>query len=463
MPPERTFDGYIRVSRRMGRKGEGYISPTIQREAIQRWATYRNITIAEWHIDEDQSGGTQQRPGLRRAMARIQTGETNGIACWRLNRFARNVAAAIEDVEQIQAWGGELAFVEEDIDPTGPFGSFILTILLAVATLERDNLVASWETAKQMAVKRGATIGPTPYGYVRGPAGRLEIDPDQAGHVVEAFRLAATSGLPAARDMLARDAPGRTWTVSTVRRMLGSVTYLGESRYGEWSQPDAHPPLVARAMWEAAQRGPVKRGKAAVYPLSGLARCGTCGGPMVGGRAGQNVRTYRCAATLTTHRGERCRPAAHILADRLEDHVRQIVRMSLGDLVARVGEPDSTDLALAEIALLDAEAELDAFAADMTLRRVLGARYHEHLEARVDAVAGEREKYRELARRAQPSLDVSLDDVLDPGQPKEMGEFLRSILGAIVVLPGRGDVEGRVSLAPHDVDGPAGVLASDDG
>jgi hypothetical protein len=36
MPTPERFDGYVRVSRRMGRKGPGYISPTVKREAIAR-------------------------------------------------------------------------------------------------------------------------------------------------------------------------------------------------------------------------------------------------------------------------------------------------------------------------------------------------------------------------------------------------------------------------------------------
>jgi hypothetical protein len=35
---------------------------------------------------------------------------------------------AVADVEIIQNAGGVLAFVEEDIDPTGPFGDFILKV-----------------------------------------------------------------------------------------------------------------------------------------------------------------------------------------------------------------------------------------------------------------------------------------------------------------------------------------------
>src|SRR5437762_2382403 len=96
----RSMVGYIRVSRRMGRDGPGYISKDVQREAIQRWADYRDVRIVAWREDEDESGGTQNRPGLREAMRLVEDGEADGIACWRLNRFARNVSEALRDVKR---------------------------------------------------------------------------------------------------------------------------------------------------------------------------------------------------------------------------------------------------------------------------------------------------------------------------------------------------------------------------
>ncbi len=63
-----------------GTRGRVLHLPEVQREAIHRWATYRQVTIAEWHVDEDESGGTQNRPGLRRALERVEARETDGIA-----------------------------------------------------------------------------------------------------------------------------------------------------------------------------------------------------------------------------------------------------------------------------------------------------------------------------------------------------------------------------------------------
>jgi DNA invertase Pin-like site-specific DNA recombinase len=455
----RRFDGYVRVSRVAGREGDSYISPTVQREAIQRWATYHEVDIVAWHVDEDQSGTTQKRPGLREAMRRVEARETDGIACARIDRFARNVSAAIEDIQRIQAVGAELAFVEEGIDCRGPFGDFMLTIMLAVATLTVDNLKASWKTAKQRAVDRGAKIGPCPFGYQRQDDGTLLPHPTEAAIVRQAYQLAASSGLRAAADYLETAATGRDWDMSRARRVFVNRCYLGENRNGNMIRLDAHEPLASRAVWEAAQHAPmIARGPSRGYPLSGFAVCGTCGGRMVGGTAGSKQRTYRCAASLTKRReAEKCPRGAMILAATLETHVREGLREALRTLPRGVvGEPQDDLLAIAEQAVVEAEAELDAFAADLTMRRVLGERYHEHLTARASAVDDARMAYRDRAVAAHAQIVVHPVEMLD-GSPAEFSLILRGILASIVVQPGRGDVEGRVRLVPLEVDWTAGV------
>jgi site-specific DNA recombinase len=444
----------------MGRKGPGYISPSVQKEAIARWAEYRGVEIAAWHVDEDESGGTQDRPGLRTAIERIESGETEGIACWRLNRFARNVAGAIEDVKRIQGLGGHLAFVEEDIDPTGPFGSFILTVLLAVATLERDNMVAGWQTAKRRAIERGAKISPTPYGYERQEDGTLSLHPEQSEHVAEAYRIAAAQDVSAACGYLSEHAPERTWTTATVRRMLASRTYLGESRNGSTVNAEAHDPIVSRSQWEAAQREPRRRRAAAAFPLSGLARCATCGGALVGSRGGPMIRTYRCAATQSRYKGERCPRPAFVNAESLEEYVREQLRSLLSQLDVEIGEETSEEARALEQTVLDAESELDAFAADITLRRALGDRYHEHLEARVQALERAKSAHREFAREVQVREQINAADLLNSDDPLILPELLRGILAAVDVEPGRGKLPDRVVLVPVGDDAPTRVAAA---
>jgi site-specific DNA recombinase len=467
MPRDRArphrMDGYVRVSRRMGREGPGYISPDVQRESIQRWADYRGVEILEWHFDEDESGGTQNRPGLRAAMARIEAGETDGLAVWKIDRFARNVHEAVRDIKTMQARPGSpavFASVSEDIDPTGPFGDFILTVMLAVATLQRDSLVEGWKTAKARAMDRGVKIGPTPFGYRRREDGTLEPHATDSAIVANAFERAAESDDPlsAALDYLqdldvrheagARAGRPRRWTNTTVRRMLTNRTYLGENRYGERVDLHAHKPLVGRAVWEAAQPA-ARRGRrpARHYPLSGLATCGTCGERMVGGSSGGNIRTYRCRASLQLWSGHRCPTPSHIVAERLEEHVRELLADALQQSWSYGG--DEGALMEAEAALRDAEAELDSLVEDTTVRRSLGpARFQRLVDAHVEAFEEAQLRYREAASAAAAQPVIAEPELIATATPEELGELARGGLVAIVVQPGRGSLDTRVRLVP---------------
>lgn len=95
---DRPLDAYVRVSA-VGERGgdESYGSPTVQREAEERWAEYKGERIAKVWIDEDQSGGTQDRPGLNAAIERALRGETGGIVAYNISRFSRFTEGGLAD------------------------------------------------------------------------------------------------------------------------------------------------------------------------------------------------------------------------------------------------------------------------------------------------------------------------------------------------------------------------------
>ena len=416
----RRMDGYVRVSRRMGREGPGYISPDVQREAITRWAEYKGVEIAEWHLDEDWSGGTHERPGLERAVERCVESETGGIVSWKIDRFSRYTEGGLRDLRRLEKAGARLAFVVEDIDTSGPMGKFVYTVMLAMAEYFLDTIKASWRTAKTRAHERGAKIGPTPFGYRRRQDGVLEVHPERGPIVAEAFRRAGERGLDAAVDYLAslglvhetgkRTGRPLSWTTSTVRRLLAKRSYLGEFRYGDLPPyRDPELAIVTRAEWEAAQpEGPRRRRPARHYPLSGLARCGTCGEEMVGGSAGANRRTYRCRASLRYWKGTPCPAPVNVLADSLEGRVRALLAETLTETWEAQSDAEGA-LRGAELELAEAEAELDDLLADIGLRRTLGAeRFRRMSEAAVDAVEKAQRAYRGPSLWPSPSWSSRL-------------------------------------------------------
>lgn len=445
------MSGYVRVSRIQGRSGESFISPDLQREQIAGWAKLRGVEIVGWYEDLDVSGNARaiERPGLSAFMESLSAGGTDGIVVARLDRLSRlGVVDALGLIESIQAAGGSIAALDLGIDPTTPFGEFAMTLMLGLARMERRRISDSWNHAKARATDRGVKIGPTPFGYRRLDDARLEPDSVYGPVVSEAFRLAAQHGLDDALAYLAEHGNSRTWTTSTVRRLLSKRSYLGESRYGELVNLDAHEPLVSRATWEAAQPEPAWRRKPkATFPLSGLATCASCGHVLVGARGGNDARRmYRCSAALSTHKGERCVAPATVTAELLEDLTRSALLDAL-DGHPGFASVEDTDVAAAEDALREAERVQVEYATDADLQRVLGLpAWRAGAEERARRVDEARDAFREAARQSERQPVILAPDVLRDAGLEELGDLLRGALDAVVVTRGRTPLAGRVSF-----------------
>src|SRR4051812_24574582 len=66
--------GYLRVSRVGLRRGPRFISPALQREAIEAWAQARGARLLDVFCELDQSGARADRPLLARAVEQIEIG-----------------------------------------------------------------------------------------------------------------------------------------------------------------------------------------------------------------------------------------------------------------------------------------------------------------------------------------------------------------------------------------------------
>ncbi len=490
------MDQYVWVSRVAGRSGESFISPDLQREQGAAWASSRGVEVAVVHEDLDQSGGKLERPGLDALMARIRAGETDGVIVSKLDRLSRlGVADALRLVEQITNAGGSIAALDLGLDPTTPFGEFGMTIMLALARMERRRMSEAWEHAKTHALDRGARMGPTPFGYTRDDDGLLVPHPKWARVVKRAFKLAADQGVDAALDHLRKMAPAdpsparpgvdrkrtadhRTWTAFTVRRLLRNRTYLGETRYGDRLVRDSHRALVDRVTFERAHPGDErpKRRSAAVFPLSGFATCANCGEVLVGGRTGfsndgHGKRGYRCRASLASWKGERCRASTNVLADLLEGYLVEQIKQAYMQggttgVAASVADTDDT-FEDVQRELEAAEKEVERFAADPTAAELLGeAAWTAALRTRSERAEAARAAYREHVDAIR-TVDIVIPpiELLDSLAPAELRTVLRSVFQTVRVgrgsARGRGPMTERVELVFHG-EAPSGVAPLED-
>ena len=93
-------DGYVRVSKVAGRRGERFISPAAQRALIERWAKARGARVLEVFEELDQSGRRADRRLLERALQRVESGLSQGIVVAKVTRVGRSLRSGIAAIER---------------------------------------------------------------------------------------------------------------------------------------------------------------------------------------------------------------------------------------------------------------------------------------------------------------------------------------------------------------------------
>ena len=167
------------------------------------------------------------------------------------------------------------------------------------------------------AAAKGALVNKLPYGLTklydkRGRVEGVEQVPREAAVIREAFDLAiGNHGYKAIADELNarghRTKNGKPWATQTVKLMLTTPAVAGHFVFKGANETiehrDVYPAILNATEWTQLQerltiRREQVRGKSATsnYLLSGIARCGHCGGAMSGASAGPGrYKYYKCA------------------------------------------------------------------------------------------------------------------------------------------------------------------------
>ncbi len=159
-------DIYTRVSTTM--QVDGY-SLDAQKEKLKRYAEFQNMEIVNEYSDEGKSGkSVEGRPEFQRMLDNIENGtdEVQFVLVFKLSRFGRNAADVLNSLQRMQDFGVNLICVEDGIDSSKDSGKLMISVLSAVAEIERENiLVQTMEGRKQKAREGKWNGGFAPYGY----------------------------------------------------------------------------------------------------------------------------------------------------------------------------------------------------------------------------------------------------------------------------------------------------------
>jgi len=370
----------VRVSKRNGRKGPRFLSPSEQRKAIKAWAAANGVIIVNWYDESDSvSGRTTARPGLQAALAEIEAGRSDGLIVAKVDRFCRNLVEGLLAVRKLQHDGHVFVATIDGIvaiDAQDFATNLLLSLMLLFAEWQWNSLRSQLNDSRTDAVARGVA-GNAPYGYDKDDDGRLVKHASEAQIVVLIFSLRARGwSLPEIADELTtrevpkRNAPGQRWVPTAVLRILNNRTYLGELRSGAAVNRKAgHPRLVTQAQWDKAHklRATQRRGRS-LFLLSGVVRCASCGSRMVGCSDGGR-RRYRCKSSNSWGR---CPAPAGVPSDDLDKAVLERLHEDYLSNTSWQGTLTDDDEVLgAKQRLVDAEAELRSFLDNDVTRSVI--------------------------------------------------------------------------------------------
>lgn len=262
---------YTRKSTDHGLNGEinsletqrGVCRAYVQCQAHRNW-----VEPPHRYDDGGYSGGTLERPALKRMIADLEAGRIDVIVIYKIDRLSRSLLDFVRLIDLLERYGASFVSVTQTFDTSDSMGRLVLNILLTFAQFERELMSDRVRDRKAAMKRRGLFTGGTPpIGYRRSRGGKLVVDPEWAPVVREIFdRFPNVSAAQLARELTARGivtrrVRGRNGVVRGGQRIwpkmiiniLNNPIYCGQFFHrGEWIKADVAP-LVTRDQWDHAQ------------------------------------------------------------------------------------------------------------------------------------------------------------------------------------------------------------------
>lgn len=157
------FIGYVRVSTEdQAKKG---ISLESQEEKIKGYASLNELTLSKVVRDEGESGKNLNRPGIKEIIDSIKNGWCHGVIVYKLDRLSRSVIDTLVLIEKFDKQNIAFHSITEHIDTKSAMGRFFITILSALAQMEREMISERTKGALNYKRSIGGLAGGVPYGY----------------------------------------------------------------------------------------------------------------------------------------------------------------------------------------------------------------------------------------------------------------------------------------------------------
>src|SRR6202167_3344267 len=148
-----------------------------------------------WHVvptrydDGGHSGGSMERPALKRLLEDVEAKKVNVIVVYKVDRLTRSLSDFAKIVEALDARGVSFVSVTQQFNTTSSMGRLTLNILLSFAQFEREVTGERIRDKIAASKKKGMWMGGViPLGYDLKER-KLVVNPNDAKLVVRLFHL----------------------------------------------------------------------------------------------------------------------------------------------------------------------------------------------------------------------------------------------------------------------------------
>jgi DNA invertase Pin-like site-specific DNA recombinase len=154
---------YARVSTQL-QVNDG-VSLDVQERQLQQAAEIAGFTEMEFVREEGRSGKSiSGRPVLTEALRRLDSGEAQALFVTRIDRLARSTKDFLSIIDRANTNAWRLVMLDLNLDTSSYQGRFVVTIMSALAEMERGIIAARQmdvhEDRRKRGIKWGVDMGP---------------------------------------------------------------------------------------------------------------------------------------------------------------------------------------------------------------------------------------------------------------------------------------------------------------
>lgn len=423
------------------------------------------------YIDRGYSGKDTNRPGFGALLEDIRAGRIETVIVYKLDRISRSILDFSAMMELFQQYGVEFVSSTEKFDTSTPIGRAMLNLCVVFAQLERETIQKRVADAYHSRSKKGFYMGGrVPYGFrladvfIGGvKTAQYEPVPGEVEQIRQMYAIYARPESSLADILRHFEAAGidhlrgAAWSTARLSELLrnpvyvradarvysffrdrgavivgdpadfagGNGCYLYKGETGGSKQYDLrgkhlvlapHQGIVPAELWLRCRKKALDNrqsappGKPRNSWLAGKTKCRCCGFALTIRRNSSGKRYFVCS-------GRRCPGPGTLRAEELEAAISREIQgklVALGTLLPPESPAAEPQAGGSKLQLARIEAEIEALvdkvpAADAALM--------EHINRRVTALEGERQRYlaQTLAQTAA-SRNASLPGVSDPAE-----------------------------------------------